>query len=271
LGAGHHPFEEKIALHRYLKEKMGFPFYYGGNLDALFDELSSVTEPTQITLTYSTRPKGKMATYAPAAACVRGRVAHQLQPQADRTRCGLSAGRLQTQEVEQAKAPFHFFVLQAFHRIAAAFHRAADSVGAQHSRGKCRADPEAVKGVYPWKPARGIFSLDTLCLSVWFLLWQPCSVEPHSNGCGNKREACYRGFTVCAGRFFCGGAVFAVELVRLGGHAAAQRGVPGDGKPEKADLRPQRAVFAVHKTDQLHCCLVDGAVRAEIGILYVYL
>ena len=59
------PFEEKIALHRYLKEQMGFPFYYGGNLDALFDELSSVTEPTQITLTYSTRPKGKMAAYTP--------------------------------------------------------------------------------------------------------------------------------------------------------------------------------------------------------------
>ena len=28
-------FEDKIPLHRYLKEQMGFPFYYGGNLDAL--------------------------------------------------------------------------------------------------------------------------------------------------------------------------------------------------------------------------------------------
>jgi ribonuclease inhibitor len=58
-------FEEKISLHRYLKENMGFPFYYGANLDALFDELSSITEPTHITLVYSTRPLGKMAGYTP--------------------------------------------------------------------------------------------------------------------------------------------------------------------------------------------------------------
>ena len=29
------PFEEKISLHRYLKETLDFPFYYGANLDAL--------------------------------------------------------------------------------------------------------------------------------------------------------------------------------------------------------------------------------------------
>lgn len=58
-------FEEKIPLHRYLKERLGFPFYYGGNLDALFDELASITEPTQITLRYSTTPRGKMVEYTP--------------------------------------------------------------------------------------------------------------------------------------------------------------------------------------------------------------
>ena len=58
-------FEEKIPLHRYLKERLGFPFYYGGNLDALFDELSSITEPTHITLSYSTMPRGKMVEYTP--------------------------------------------------------------------------------------------------------------------------------------------------------------------------------------------------------------
>jgi ribonuclease inhibitor len=58
-------YEEKISLHSYLKEQMGFPFYYGGNLDALFDELSSMTEPTHITLSYSTMPKGKMVEYTP--------------------------------------------------------------------------------------------------------------------------------------------------------------------------------------------------------------
>lgn len=35
------PFEEKISLHRYLKEALDFPFYYGANLDALHDELAS--------------------------------------------------------------------------------------------------------------------------------------------------------------------------------------------------------------------------------------
>lgn len=58
-------FEEKISLHRYLKEQMGFPFYYGGNLDALYDELSSITEPTTVTLIYSGASKGKMVEYLP--------------------------------------------------------------------------------------------------------------------------------------------------------------------------------------------------------------
>ena len=58
-------FEDKIPLHRYLKETLGFPFYYGGNLDALFDELTSITETTKITLLYSTRPQGKMVQYTP--------------------------------------------------------------------------------------------------------------------------------------------------------------------------------------------------------------
>ncbi len=59
------PFEEKISLHRYLKETFGFPFYYGGNLDALYDELTSTTEPTAVTLRYNDHPLGKMVTYLP--------------------------------------------------------------------------------------------------------------------------------------------------------------------------------------------------------------
>lgn len=58
-------FEEKISLHRYLKETLDFPFYYGGNLDALYDELSSETEPTRITIRYANAPKGAMAAYTP--------------------------------------------------------------------------------------------------------------------------------------------------------------------------------------------------------------
>ena len=36
-------FEEKISLHRYLKEALDFPFYYGGNLDALHDCLTDLS------------------------------------------------------------------------------------------------------------------------------------------------------------------------------------------------------------------------------------
>ena len=70
-------FEEKIPLHRYLKEQMGFPFYYGGNLDALYDELSSITEPTHITLSYSTMPGGGMLEYTPKLLRVFGDAAQQ--------------------------------------------------------------------------------------------------------------------------------------------------------------------------------------------------
>jgi RNAse (barnase) inhibitor barstar len=58
-------FEEKIPLHRYFKEMLDFPFYYGGNLDALYDELSSNTQPLDITLRYPAAPKGKMEQYVP--------------------------------------------------------------------------------------------------------------------------------------------------------------------------------------------------------------
>lgn len=59
------PFEEKISLHSYLKEALDFPFYYGANLDALHDELTSVTSATRITVQYPAHPKGKMAEYMP--------------------------------------------------------------------------------------------------------------------------------------------------------------------------------------------------------------
>ncbi len=37
----------KSETHRYLKEKLGFPEYYGGNLDALYDCLTEMA-PTEI-------------------------------------------------------------------------------------------------------------------------------------------------------------------------------------------------------------------------------
>ena len=59
------PFEEKISLHRYLKETLDFPFYYGANLDALHDELTSETENIRILVCYPKQPKGKMVDYLP--------------------------------------------------------------------------------------------------------------------------------------------------------------------------------------------------------------
>lgn len=59
------PFEEKISLHRYLKETLDFPFYYGANLDALHDELASETMSTQILVRYPAHPRGKMVEYLP--------------------------------------------------------------------------------------------------------------------------------------------------------------------------------------------------------------
>jgi ribonuclease inhibitor len=70
-------FEEKISLHRYLRERMGFPFYYGANLDALFDELSSIVEPTHVTLLYTTMPLGQMAEYTPRLLKVFGDAANE--------------------------------------------------------------------------------------------------------------------------------------------------------------------------------------------------
>ena len=58
-------FEEKISLHRYLKEALSFPFYYGANLDALHDELTSEVLDTSILVRLPMAPKGKMAEYMP--------------------------------------------------------------------------------------------------------------------------------------------------------------------------------------------------------------
>ena len=56
-------FEEKISLHRYLKETLGFPFYYGANLDALYDELTSETSDLSINVILPKEPMDKMADY----------------------------------------------------------------------------------------------------------------------------------------------------------------------------------------------------------------
>ncbi|MBE5801523.1 MAG: barnase inhibitor [Clostridiales bacterium] len=58
-------FDNRISLHSYLKETLGFPFYYGGNLDALYDELTSETNDLSVTVTLPREPQGMMAEYLP--------------------------------------------------------------------------------------------------------------------------------------------------------------------------------------------------------------
>ena len=40
----------RYEAHNYLKEKFNFPDYYGQNLDALWDMLTSISEPVEIRL-----------------------------------------------------------------------------------------------------------------------------------------------------------------------------------------------------------------------------
>ena len=43
----------RSQIHEYLKEKLEFPDYYGNNLDALYDCLTDICEPTAIGLYFS--------------------------------------------------------------------------------------------------------------------------------------------------------------------------------------------------------------------------
>lgn len=40
----------KEEMHQYLAEKFEFPDYYGGNLDALFECLTDIAEPTAVNI-----------------------------------------------------------------------------------------------------------------------------------------------------------------------------------------------------------------------------
>lgn len=48
---------EADSLHGYLRARLGFNEYYGCNLDALYDELTSICEDTHIHLIYSKKNK----------------------------------------------------------------------------------------------------------------------------------------------------------------------------------------------------------------------
>ena len=45
-------FSRKNEIHNYLKKKMKFPDYYGGNLDALYDCLTDISIDTAVDIRY---------------------------------------------------------------------------------------------------------------------------------------------------------------------------------------------------------------------------
>ena len=50
----------------YLKRKLDLPSYYGGNLDALWDVLSTVSEPLQVNLLFRGQMEKNLGRYSDA-------------------------------------------------------------------------------------------------------------------------------------------------------------------------------------------------------------
>ena len=57
---------DREALHEILKNKLGFPEYYGKNLDALFDCLTDISEKTTIVFLDFDAVKENLGGYAEA-------------------------------------------------------------------------------------------------------------------------------------------------------------------------------------------------------------
>lgn len=50
--------------HKHISRKLSFPSYYGNNLDALYDMLCTIGEPTEITIKNVSRLRFKLGDYA---------------------------------------------------------------------------------------------------------------------------------------------------------------------------------------------------------------
>ncbi len=49
--------------HAYMARELGFADYYGGNLDALWDELSTISEPCLITIRHADSVREQLGAY----------------------------------------------------------------------------------------------------------------------------------------------------------------------------------------------------------------
>ena len=68
-----HEFNSAREVHAFLSEKLGFPAYYGHNLDALYDMLTTLSEDVCITVVHAGQDfeKGFDAVFSDAAECGR--------------------------------------------------------------------------------------------------------------------------------------------------------------------------------------------------------
>ncbi len=64
--------QNKTQLHKYLKEKLELPDYYGNNLDALYDCLTEKKENYMVTVTNVEELKKELGEYAEALLHVLG-------------------------------------------------------------------------------------------------------------------------------------------------------------------------------------------------------
>ncbi len=57
-------FKSRTAAHRYIKRKLGFPEYYGENLDALHDCLSELASDTAVVILNADFAGNRLGEYA---------------------------------------------------------------------------------------------------------------------------------------------------------------------------------------------------------------
>ena len=69
--------ESRRALHLYLQEALCLPDYYGRNLDALYDCLTDLREPTEITVQSVAQLKERLGFYANSLLIVLRRAAQE--------------------------------------------------------------------------------------------------------------------------------------------------------------------------------------------------
>ena len=58
-------FDNKADLYQYFKDQISLCFYHGANLEALYDDLTSITEATTLVLRYPAVPKEALLGYIP--------------------------------------------------------------------------------------------------------------------------------------------------------------------------------------------------------------